>query len=116
SNAGPASGLPVAVDPVGKGMIVAFAVAPPSGTAVGGAVGTRLDLTPKNGDGPYFITERNVLDVSATSIVQQNALYLNVDPGMYELGFTEPGHDCGPLTVPFGFGFSSGASSVEFPV
>jgi hypothetical protein len=111
----PSSSTPVVLDSVDKGMIAAFAVAP-TGAGVGGATGTTLALTPKSGNGPYFITDHNVIDVSATSLVHQAALYLNLDPGTYELGFENPGHDCAPLTVPFGFGFTSGPSSVKFPV
>ena len=107
--------MPVAIDSVDKGMIVTFAVTLNGGN-VGGAVGTNLTLTPKRGDGPYFITDRNLLDVSATSIVNQAALYVNLDPGTYELGFEKPGHDCASLTIPFGFGFTSGPGSVKCPV
>lgn len=115
SSATPSSSVPVALDLVDKGMIATFAIAP-SGAGVSGALGTTLALTPKSGDGPYFITDRNVLDVSATSIVNQVALYLNLAPGTYEVGFENPGHACAPLTIPFGFGFTAGSSSVKCPV
>jgi hypothetical protein len=54
--------------------------------------------------------------VSATSIVNQAALYVNLDPGTYELGFEKPGHDCASLTIPFGLGFTSSPGSVKCPV
>lgn len=72
----PAPGsVPVAIDS-SKGIVVTFAVTT-SGT---GATGARPTLTPENGDGPYFVTARNVLDLSADGIVDRTAIYFNVTP------------------------------------
>lgn len=105
------SSVPVAVDS-SKGIVATFAVTT-SGT---GAIGARPTLTPESGNGPYFVTAQNVLDVSADSFVDKTAIYFNVAPGTYEVAFDEPQHDCAPATIPFGFGFAAGPSSVKVPV
>lgn len=113
-----ASSVPTTVDLVAKGMLVFFAIMPDNGSlsSVVGALGTKVSLSPMNGSGPFFQTNHNAIDPAATSVVDQNGFYFNLDPGNYQLSFADPHFDCAPLSTPWGFGFPSPPSAVKFPI
>jgi hypothetical protein len=113
-----ASSVPTTVDLIAKGMLVFFAIMPDNGSlsSVVGAIGTKVSLSPMDGSGPFFQTNHSAIDPSATSVVDQNGFYFNLDPGTYQLTFADPHFDCAPLSTPFGFGFPSPPSAVKFPI
>ncbi len=114
---GSPSSSPVAVDLSTKGMAVFFAIGQGAVGGLGDGVGTMVSLSPATGNGPYFIDDHGALDPSATSVVAQNGVYFNLAPGMYQIAFDDPNHDCASLSIPFGFGFSTSlANSVKFPI
>ena len=74
-------------------------------------------LSPAKGQGPYFSDGRGVYDPQATATVGGFGFYLNLPPGEYTLTFTDPKHDCAPVSAPIGgFGVPVPPTSVKFTV
>lgn len=80
-------------------------------------VDVRVTLAPQAGHGPFFTTDRNVFDQTATASIGGLGFFFNVEPGDYVLNFDDQGADCAPISFPFGaFGYPSPPTSVRFPV
>jgi hypothetical protein len=79
--------------------------------------GVSVELSPGTAKGPFFTRANNTFDIGTTSSVGGVGVFLNVDPGDYELTFEYSAADCAPVSFPFGeFGFPVSPSSVKFPV
>jgi hypothetical protein len=114
STARPSVGVPV--DDT-KGAISFFALSLESDGGLVLPEGVKVTLSPGTADGPFFTRPNNTFDKVATATVGGVGLFLNVDPGNYELTFDYPSANCRPVSSPFGaFGFPSPPTSVKFPV
>ena len=116
-----ASVTPVPSDMSNKGSVDVVAVVPgssgkPSDST--GDVGARFTLSPMTGNGPYFLDRDNMSIVpSATSVVYEVGVYLNLDPGNYEVTIDDPDHTCSPLSPVIGvYGYPAPPASVKFPI
>jgi hypothetical protein len=116
----PDPAVPVTIDWQNKGQLTLFAIGPlvdAGPNAYGGDFGASVALTPASGSGPFFIHDDGTYALTATSFVGVAALYDNLDPGTYELTYTDAIHDCAPILSPFGqYGFPAPPTSVEFPI
>lgn len=111
--------VPVTVDWQNKGQLSVFAIAPQAdaGNTYGGDPGATVALTPMSGSGPYFLHNDGTFDLAATSFVDVPGIYVNLDPGSYEVTFTDTIHNCAPISTPFGqFGYPAPPTSVKFPI
>jgi hypothetical protein len=111
--------VPVTVDWQNKGQLILFAIAPEpdASSTYGGDIGATVALTPMSGSGPYFLRDDGGYDLSATSLVGTAGEYVNLDPGNYELTFTDTIHGCAPISTPFGeWGYPAPPTSAKFPV
>ena len=112
---------PVALDFINKGSVSVVAIIlGPSGTPTDftGDVGAKVRLTPMTGSGPYFLDRgNNAIVPSATSMVDDVAVYFNLDPGDYEVTVDDPSHACAPISTLFGgYGYPAPPTSVKFPI
>lgn len=111
--------VPVTVDWQNKGQLTIFAIAPlaDAGGTYGGDPGATVSLSPMSGSGPYFLHNDGTYDLAATSFVDVPGQYVNLDPGTYEVTFTDALHNCAPISTPFGeWGYPAPPLSVKFPI
>ena len=76
-----------------------------------------VDLSPSKGEGPFFSDATGVYDPTAKSTIGGFGFYLNLPAGEYTINFTDPKHDCAPVSAPIaGFGVPVPPTSVKFTV
>ena len=99
------------------GAISFFAIQLESDGGVALPPDVHVSIDPKAQHGPFFTTDRNVFDKTATASIGGLGFFFNVEPGDYVLTFDDEKADCAPISFPFGaFGYPSPPTSVHFPV